>query len=1122
MKKATTRLCLMAMLFLCSAIAFGQVKKTVTGIVKDSTGNGVFGVSVIEKGKQSKGVVTDETGKFSIETQTGTTLIFSAVDFASQEVKVGASNSLTILLQAKQNSLSEVVITGFGESRARRNLGYSVTQVNGDQIRTANVVNPVAALQGQVPGMQVTPGVSGPSASTKFLIRGSSSLDPNGNQPLIVMDGVMMDRTAVFGNDGGQDFGNILKNLNPDDIESMSILKGGAVTALYGSKAANGVILIKTKKGVAQKGLGISLAQNMMFDQAYKTVDFQNEFGWGSYSDDWVRDANGNLSLDRDNWGLNYGPAMTGQIFTDITGKVRANNPMPDNVLSVYQTGITSNTNIALSGGNDVSTYRFSYSKLGSKAVTPNNDFDRNTFTLRATQKLGKIFSLDANITYTRSNTLNPAKQGGDAPIYQIAYSGARNYDVDYWKSHYIDSARGGRAGSDLDPTTIAGNIFFPLYENNVSQKENNFRGGLDLTAKITPWLTFNGTTTVNYYSRERETKNRGGDPGFNNPYYGSSINNLLEVRYRGQLQATRTFNDFVGTVAFGGDFLTSQAKGASYNTDGGLLPDVYRLSNSRNRAYVYEDKPNQSQLGALYFQGSLSWRDYLTLNLYGRNDKNSTLVYNDGHGKYSYYYGGADMALVFTDAFKSSMPSFLDFGKIRLSYASAGNGTVPYFTNTGGYAAGTYTPLTGSTVNTYSYGSNTLPNQDLVPERTAKIEGSLEFRVLHNRLGADITLYTQTTKSQIVSFGAPSTSGVNGTLLNGGAVRNKGIELTVYGSPIQTKNFNWTSRFIYTLNRNTIVSLPYGVLRTNLSGEDGITTIAKVGGEYGTMVAAYGYARYQAKDANGNNVNSPLNGQRVLGMFANNTQAQYIRATNYGNTPDTREPVLGSIVPKFLGSWRNTFTYKNFSLGFLLDARFGGLVYSTTYFYGSQGGSIKHTLDGRTKEHGGLTYTPVTENSQYLGFPLGTQREDGIALEGIFQSGSTARGTDGQQHDVSGLTFQEAVAKGYTTPVNAADYYVRTYSWSGGIREAGVFTSSWVSLREVTFGYDVPPSFTKKIKLNNLRATLVGRNLVFLYNSAPDHVNPDFSNSTNSGSAFEQGGIPYIRSYGFSLSTNF
>ncbi|MFI5194479.1 MAG: hypothetical protein ACHQD7_10480, partial [Chitinophagales bacterium] len=245
--------------------------------------------------------------------------------------------------------------------------------------------------------------------------------------------------------------------------------------------------------------------------------------------------------------------------------------------------------------------------------------------------------------------------------------------------------------------------------------------------------------------------------------------------------------------------------------------------------------------------------------------------------------------------------------------------------------------------------------------------------------------------------------------------------------------------------------------------------------------------------------------------------------AGNYGTDPASREPVLGSIQPKFLGGWLNTFNYKGFSLSVFLDARFGGLEYSTTYFYGSQDGNIKSTLFGRTKALGGLTYTPTNANSQYLGFPLGTApRNDGIALNGIFQAGSISVGTDGAQHDVSGMTFADAYKQGYVTPVNAADYYVKTYSWSKGIREAGVFTNSWVSLRQVTVGYDLPPSLTKKLKLNNLRLSLVGRNLVYLYNSAPDHINPENLNDTGSGSAFEEGGVPYVRSYGFTVNTTF
>lgn len=1144
MKKTTTRLGLMAMLFLCSVIAFGQVKKTITGIVKDSTGNGLPGASVFEKGKQLKGVITNESGQFTIETITGATLIFSAVGYEEHQIKVGAGSSLTVLLSAKQNALSEVVITGFGESRQKRNLGYAVTQVSGEDIRKTAAVSPIDALQGQVPGLQVQAGISGPGATSRFLIRGNASLDPYGNQPLIVMDGIVMDEQSISPNTfgqfgGGADFGNILKNISPDDIESISVLKGGAVTSLYGSKASNGVILIKTKKGNSQKGLGVTASQLFMLDQAYKTMDLQNKFGSGSGTDDFSTAPGGGLAINPATYGWNvdwgsWGPPMLGQTVLDVNGKTRANNPMPHNALDMYRTGINSNSNVAFSAGNDVSTLRFAYNNQSYNGISLNNQFIRNSITARATHKISNVFSVDVNLNYTNSKNGNPQLQGGASPMWQIVMSSVRNYDTKYWMNHYIDSVNGGL--NQTDPTYGMNSLFYRLYQDNQYQKENNFRGAVEVTAKINSWLNFLGGAYVNFYNRNVENEQRGRGKLFGSPYYSGSLNDLLTTRYRGTLNANRKFRNWDVSLQAGAETNKEKATGISFGTGAGLNPDIYRLSNSSSTPSVSQSKPNISELSSVYFQGGASWRNFLSFNIYGRNDWNSTLVYNDAHGKYSYFYYGADAALVFTDLWKNK-PGFIDYGKLRVSYNSAGGGTTAYTTNTGAYGLSyaytnqaSFVDPHGNTVNPYSYQSTVLPNQNLIPTHTSTSEIGLELRGLDNRLGLDFTYYNKISENQIIQFGVPVTSGVSSTLINGGKVSNKGVEISLSFTPVRNKDFSWTSRINFTKNLNKVLSLPYGVLYQQLEAEDGIRTVAKVGAEYGILVAQYGYARYQAKDANGKDIASPLNGQRVLSTIRDNTQAVYLRAVNYGTTPDAQEPVIGSTQPKFMASWKNSFTYKNFTIEAFVDAKIGGLEYSTTYFYGHAAGALESTLFGRTKELGGVTYTtlPYAANPNslptylYNGLKPNTQRDDGIMLSGVFAEGTMSMGTDGQKHDVSGMTFENAVSKGWATPVDAMDFYVYRARWGSGIREAGVFENSWVSLRQVSIGYNLPRSVTSKIKMNNLRVSVLGNNLIYLYNSAPDHINPENLSNSGSGNAFERGGVPYVRSMGVKVEASF
>jgi len=530
---------------------------------------------------------------------------------------------------------------------------------------------------------------------------------------------------------------------------------------------------------------------------------------------------------------------------------------------------------------------------------------------------------------------------------------------------------------------------------------------------------------------------------------------------------------------------------------------------------------PNNYQMTSLFYQGSFQYKGMYFLNYYGRNDWNSTLVYNDGHGVYSYFYPGVDLAWIFTDAIPH-FPKVVDYGKLRFSYDLSGGGTDPYKANTGAYStSGPYITSSGASVNPFGYTSTTLPNQHLVPERTNKFEAGLEFKMLHNRLGADITFYTQQTKHQIITFAVPNTSGVGDALLNGGVVRNRGVELMLTGVPVKTKEFTWYSQFNYTLNRNKVLSLPLGANYQQLEGQVGVRTIAVAGGDYGLLVGQYAFARYQATDASGKPIASNLNGQPVLTTDASGTFASYQQAVNYGTTPNTKEPVMGTTVPSFLGSWQNAFTYKHFTLSIFLDSRFGGIEYSNTLEYGTQNGNLKGSLYGRTNALGGLSYSPLPGTASYWGVPAGP-RQDGVPLKGVFQPGTSTMGQDNQRHDVGGMTFSDAYKKGWVQPVDAPDYYIQTYGYFQGIREAAVFKSDWVVVRDLSLGYELPVKWATQMKMNSLRATISVRNPFYLYNAARDHVNPDNQNDTGSGNAFDAGGIPYIRTYGFSINGNF
>lgn len=1094
--------CLTVLLFSLITIA-AYAQKKVTGTVTEDSGSPIPGVSVFEKGTNN-GITTDGSGKFSLNVSNNAVLVVRYIGFLTKEVEVGTSTNLTIKLQADDKALEEVVITGLGETRDKRNLGYAMNQIGGEQIRAAKTINPISALQGLVPGLVVMPGQGGPQSTPKFQIRGASSLYSGENTPLIVIDGIMLSDDVVLPSRGGeQDFGNVLKNINPDDIESMSVLKGGSVTALYGSRASNGVILITTKKGYSQKGLGFSFSHDETFDKAYALPDMQKEYGSGFTPADFVKTSSGMNQINPASYGFSFGPKLDGSTVLDVDGERQIKNSVLNNPLSLYQTGRYINNNIAMQGGNEKTTFRFSYANNFSKGISPNNKLDRHTFNLRGTQRLADAIFVDGTVSYSNTRGFNPQRLSGDnSLIYGLTWGYPTNFDLDYWSKQYLDPINGGRSTNDPFGTN---NLFFMLNEFSQIQSENNFRGALNAKVNFTKWLQLETNAALNWYNTNRENRELGTGVGFAGGYYGSEMRNFFDSRYRANLNLNHTVNDFDLFLQGGAELTRSQVKSASFNSRGGLrIPRQFRLSNSIQDPQVYEGAPNIAQIFATYGQGTVTYKQWLTLNLYARNEWNSTLVYSNGTGNYSYFYPGADAAFVFTDAFK--MPEFFNFGKLRASYSITGGGTDVYRANAGYYVrSGNYLPVAGDGIEQYGFENSTLGELNLKPLRTFSKEIGFELKMLQKRLGIDFTVYKKNTKNQIIGLGTSIESGVSSQLINSGNTQDWGIELSLSGTPIKTKNgFSWDTYFNYTLNRTKIISLAPGVTTVQLSGGDGIRTIAQVGGEYSTMVAAYGYAKYQARDASGKPIDDPNNGKKVL-TTAGSGGAVYVRASNYANGLKN-ESQIGSTLPKFYGSVRNIFSYKDFSLSTLIDAKFGGYVFSDTYYYGSQTGNLKNTLLGRTPQTGGTEYTDADGVKQV-----------GVVLDGVFAQGTKINGVD-----VGGMTHQETIDKGMRIPTITWRYYNNSNGWSAGIRERGAFKSSWVAVRDITLGYDLPKSFAAKIKMNGIRVNVSARNVGFLYNNAPDNININDFTGTGAGDAFLGGGTPYVRTFGFGINGSF
>ncbi|MBC3788081.1 SusC/RagA family TonB-linked outer membrane protein [Spirosoma utsteinense] len=1093
------RLILLGLLLVSSLYVYPQSRSTVSGVVKDEQGVTLPGISLLLKGTTT-GTSTDANGAFRINvTGANPTLVVSGVGYLRQEVAAGNAATLTIVLREDPKTLNEVIVTGFGVKQETRKLAYAAQEVKGQDLERANSANLVNALQGKVAGVQIDQGSGGPMSSSRIRIRGNASLSPN-TQPLFVVDGVLI-RPATTGADSwgaAQDFGNIMKNLNADNVETMTVLKGSAASALYGSEALNGVVVITTKRGREQKGLGVSYTHTSSFENAYRFLDVQNQYGAG-ISQTFAKAADGTDLVDTQNWNYSFGPKLDGHMVRDIDGRMipwQANTP-----LNFFQTGRYTNHNVAVEGGNDRSSFRASFSNLFNNTIMPGGaEMKRNNFNVRATQKLGKIVNLDVSADYTDNNNLNPIRQGGNFnPVFRFVYNRPRTLDIDYWTANYA-SQLGGRKRNADDPYNIT-EFLWQTFQYNTTRKEKVFRGNIDVNLNITPWLT--GLVRANLQNElyQTENKNLGDGVGFAGGEYSQYSQANNQSRFQGLLTFNRDLSSlFHLNLTVGGE--TNRINGGRefrLRTDGGLrIPGQFALPNSINSVVADisgERLASSKRTDAVYAYGDISYKDALFLNFTNRIDYSSALTYANGSGQYSYYYPSVGLAWDFTQSVKG-LPGALTFGKLRASYGFTGGDTDAWRTNqTGFYSAGSVFTSVNGQLQQYGFRDNTLPNYNLRNRLAREWEVGADMRFFNNRLGLDVAVYNKLTRNEIFSLPVAQESGIGSRLVNAGKILNRGVEVLLTGTPIKTSKFQWNTSFNFSRNRNRILELADGIDTYQLSlafGAD-IQSIARAGGDYGTINTSYAFARDDQ-------------GRKLIGA-ASGTTGGYLTYLRSGAAGQGSKDV-GTMLEKFLLSNVNNFRYGNFSATFQVDSKIGGVMASATHAYGSANGSLTNSLFGRDTESGGITFTDAEGNT----------RNDGIIPEGILNAGVTAT-VDGQQIDLGGMTYKEAVDKGYLKPIPAYAYYDNLSNWGSGIREYSVFENSWVAVREASISYDVPASLLNKIKVQSLRLSVVGRNLGYLYRTAPGGINPQSLKSNNAGEFAEYGGLPFSRNIGVTVN---
>lgn len=1106
---------------------FAQTR-TVSGTVLDEQGNPIPGITLNIKGTKNS-TATDQNGNFSIRTDVANpTLIFTSVGYETKEVDYSGNDAITVSLKPGSSALTEVVVTALGVKKQKRQLGFSVTELKGSDIAKTNEVNPINALQGKVAGVQIDQGAGGLFGNSKIVIRGNSTLGTN-NQPIFVVDGVIMDN-GVF-NGRGRDFGNDFKNLNTEDFESVSVLKGSAAAALYGSRAINGVILITTKKGSLRKGIGVSVTQSVNIMDPYAGPDFQNEFGGGTvgafftdnrepnYKPDesWttkvfpIDPVTGKPYIDRQIYREleNWGPRMQGQEVTNYDGTPTKYLPQPNNFLDAFQTGFGTNTNVSLDGGTEKSTFRISYNHNQGKGIVPNNKLTKDAFDVRATHQLTKYLNIDAGVAYSHFEGKNPPRLGGlDAFASDnfgklFTWILPRNYDTKYWMQREKYTSIFGGAPELNDPNepnkSPESRFWFQLFENTYLQKEQLLRGRLTITADISSWARLVLEGNINNIYIKRENKELGQQKNFMGGLYGLGFENRESKFLKAMLMLNREINKDFSIAGYVGAEMQRFTNSFEYSeTRGGLnYPGNYYITNSVNAPFTDGGISSRKNFNSLYASADFSYKNMLFLQTTWRGDWSSALTYLDGSGNNFYNYPAASLSWIFTETFKS-LPSWLSYGKLRTNIAALGADTDPFTINPGFVFSG-FSNANGVQVPSSTYltinGEFISVQPDLKPARKISKEIGAEIRFLKNRVGLDVSLYQDNTKDQILKIGTPGVSGLNAILINAGNIQNKGVEVAIDATPVRTKNFSWNTAFNYSRNRNKIVELYPGVKEYNLPGANigEISTWAIEGASYGVLRTTI------------HSTTDPKTGKPILN-WRSDARAAFPARSNVIQD-------VGDINAKYRAGWDNTFNYKNFSLNVLIDAKIGGDFVLLTYRYGTHTGVFPNTLQGRDAEHGGITWTSAWDGKTY---------DDGIIPDGVFADGQMVTLPDGSQVSVGGLTYQQAYDQGYVEPTHLPQFSYRYGSSSTGVSDYWVLKNSWISLRQVALSYRFSNKLYEKLKLNGLSLSAIGRDLLYIHQTLPYNYNPASNNSNNTAFSGEEGFLPKTRNITFTLRASF
>jgi TonB-linked SusC/RagA family outer membrane protein len=1038
--------------------------------------------------KTTIGTTTDIDGKYTLAgvPNDAKNLLVSYTGMKTKVVLI-TGTTLDVTLDENEKLLDDVVVTALGVKREQKALGYATQLVKGDDINTAKDANLVNNLQGKIAGVQIT-GNSNIGGSSRITIRGIKSLTGE-NQPLFVIDGVVIDNSNFVTADAeqgalGRDYGNAAQDINADDIESVNVLKGGAAAALYGSRGANGVIVITTKHGSkhsTEKGkspIGVTVSENMMFNQVAVLPDYQNEYGAGygpTFRNDEENPGSGQVRLrmiDDASWGPKIDGSLVRQYNSyDPFDKANYGKPTPyvahpDNIKDFFRTGYIANTNISMDGANDKGAFRLSYSNLDQQGTVENSSLKRNTVSFNGSYNFTDKLYANLSVTYVQNNGFGRPQIGYNSLFSnftqwwqrQLDMKDLRNYKNPDGSQRGWNLARGSQNpdGTYNWSSYFWDNPYWTVYENYANDRRDRVFGNTEVGWKILKWLTAKAKVSTDYYSETREERVAVGSASAGGVIPGYSIEQIMvnENNYEGTLNANHSFKDIFDISALIGMNRRDQTERDNFSTtQGGLnVPGLYTLENSTDKVGVNNYR-GEKRVNSVFGSASFGFKHMLYLDITARNDWSSALPANNN----SYFYPSVSGSFVFSELIKKN--KILSFGKIRGGWALVGNDTRQYRLETRPSVS-------------YSFGTqpiyvvpNTFNNLGLRPEKINTWEVGLDLGFFNDRIRIDAAYYQSLTTDNIFRVEQSGASGITNRYVNAGSMENKGVELATTLIPVRTKGgFTWTVGFNFGKNWNTVKELykdESGNAVTSLqlgSAPFSCTLEARPGMAYGQIV---GYDFVYDK-----------NGNKMVGADGNYLQSSTVKP-------------LGSILPDFTGGINTTLAYKGLSLYLLFDFQQGGNIFSLTNMWGTYDGTLAITAANHV-------------------------REDSLIATGVKQTGVDANGnptSDGTKNDVK---------------ISALDFYQNgTGNGYYGPQKTNVYDASFVKWRELKIMYALPTKWFNNSPIRGISLGLIARNILILKKNAPN-IDPEVANSTSNVQGFEGGAKPTERSIGFSFSVKF